>query len=141
MARFRLLCKAARCGFYGDRMHYPATGPDSDHKRAGFAFALLADGLRYDSEGRMEVDKDLRPILPSWVIPQEEVKPIDKSIPHVVVTPKKLRLGRRNLPKEVREAAPVAWPKNVQKKSGEMDENREVKIKKAGTQVAEEDED
>lgn len=141
MAKFRLLCKAAKPGFYGDRMHYPV-GDQENPKRAGNAFALLADSLRYDAEGRMEVDAQLRPILPSWVIPQEENKPIDKSTPHIVVAPRKQRLGKRsNLPKEARDAAPVAWPKSVQKRGGEMNEDREVKIKKAGTQVADEDED
>jgi len=142
MARFRLLCKAARPGFYGDRMHYPATGPESDHKRAGFAFALLEDALRYDAEGKMEVDKDLKPILPSWVLPQEELKPINpKETPHVIVSPRKQRMGKRNLPKGVRDVAPKAWPENVQPKD-HMDPDRVVRIKKAGaTAVQEEDED
>ncbi len=132
--RFRLLCVAKGVpGFYGGMLHYPKEGIDSGHKRAGRAFALLADGLRYDSEGRMEVTKEMYPILPKWVEAVEPLKKIDpKTTPHVVVEQKARKPGRRKVA-AVLEAAPEAWPANSKKHLGTLDDDREVKIKRAGT--------
>lgn len=133
--RFRLLVVAAKEGFYGDRLHYPK---ESGHKRAGFSFAILADALKYDENGKMLVNKNYEPILPSWVIPQGPIPKIDPKTTEcrvVEVAPKKFGKGRK-VPKEVLEAAPKSWPANSKKRSGmEMDENREVKIKRAGTGI------
>lgn len=134
--KFRLLVRAKSDGFYGDRKHYSLNGKNRGHKRAGNAFALLADALRYDREGRLEVTKDLKPVLPSWVEPLEEVKPIDpKATPHVV---KEVRVkpGKRKPIDAVTQAAPIAWPENMKKHGrklrSEDDDLREVKIKRAG---------
>lgn len=137
---FRLRCKASKPGFYGDRMHYPDGSKDNE-KRAGAVFVLQADGLRYDSEGKMEVDAKLCPILPSWVLPLDEVKPINpKETPHVIKAAKP-RFAKRNLPAEARAAAPRPWPANVMDKDT-MDEERVVRPKRAGTATAsQEDED
>ncbi len=80
LQEWRLTCVAIKPGFHGDRMHYPKGDPENP-KRAGVAFLLRADGLRFDEEGKIQVDKDLKPILPSWVEPQEDVKPIPKDFP------------------------------------------------------------
>lgn len=126
---FSLRCKAAKNGFYHDRMYYPVGSKDNE-KRAGEVFVIRDDILRYDSEGRMEVDAELKPVLPSWIIPQEEVRPIDKSTPHIVKATKP-RFAKRKLPAAVHAAKPKAWPANVQP-SDEPDPERVVKTKSAG---------
>ena len=152
---FRLLCVATKPGFYYDRMHYPK-GDRDNPERAGNAFALQADALRYDSEGRMQVDKDYHPVLPLWVQPVKgvtdektgvtrlvplttaELPVIDhKKTPCVVVTPK-VRIGKRKLPAEVLTVAPRGWPANIKPRE-DMNEDRDVKIKRAGATAVEDE--
>lgn len=130
---FALRCVASRPGFYGDREHFPV-GSVQNPNRAGVPFTLLADGLRYDSEGKMWVTKDMKPVLPSWVIPQEPVLAIDpKLTPYIVVEPHYKKLDKkRKLAAGVKEAAPMAWPQNMKRRDA-MQGDRVVKIKRAGT--------
>ena len=111
---FRLLCKAGSAdGFYGGVQHFSTTGLNKGEARAGQPFALLADGLRYDMQGRMHVTKDFKPILPRWVIPLEAVKPIDPKVtPHVIMNAPLTTKAKRVIAAGVLEAAPMAWPEN-----------------------------
>ena len=130
--KFRLLVKAKTRGFYGDVLHYGTGGKDRGHKRSGRPFVIRADALRYDETGRMLVNKDLKPILPQWVEPLDEVKAIDpKATPHVIVEPKR-KAGKRVRPQEVHDASPESWPQNMKKHRKLDDDDREVKIKRAG---------
>lgn len=128
---FRLKVVANKRCFYGDRLHFE---PESklNPKRAGQEFTIRADALKYDQEGRMHVTKDLKPLLPTWANPLEEVQPIAKDIPHVVVEQGKLKRGERKVPAAVKAVAPAAWPKNV-RRNQEMSPDRPIKIKRAGT--------
>lgn len=134
--KFRLLVRAKADGFYGDRKHYSLEGKNKGHKRAGQPFAILADALRYDANGNMEVTKDLKPVLPTWVEPLEPVKPIDpKTTPHIVKE-RKEKPAKRFRPKEVAEVAPMAWPANQKAKGRKLQADDEdipdVRIKRAG---------
>lgn len=134
LEQFRLDVVATKRGFYGDRMHFEV-GSKINPNRAGIPFCLRADALKYDKEGKMHVTKDMKPVLPSWVVPVAgaQVPEIDpKAIEHVVVDPTKAKKGKRKVPAAVKAVAPLAWPKN-QKRRNEGDPDRPIKIKRAGT--------
>lgn len=149
MARFSIQVVATKPGFYGDRQHIPSMADDERGakmclSRAGQQFTMRADALRYDEDGKMEVEEKngkLYPILPSWVRVIGECPAIDPKTPHVKKAPtKKRRPDERIIPEEALAAAPAAYPKNVQKRMG-MDPDRVVKIARKGGGSDEEDED
>lgn len=141
MGKFALEVVATRPGFYFDREHFEP-GSRLNPARAGIKFVIREDALRYDDEGRMEVEKredgKLYPILPSWVKPLGTVEPIDPKTPHVIVDPK--RKKKRIIPEGVKAAAPKGWPLNVKKRMS-PDPERVVKIARRGGGSSDEDED
>jgi hypothetical protein len=138
MARFQIQVVAIKPGFYGDREHFPSKEDDLRGamlcpSRAGQQFTMLADALRYDEDGKMEVEQKggkLYPVLPTWVRVIGECPAIDPKTPHIVKPrTKKVHPSERVIPEEVLAAAPEAYPKNVKKRAG-MDPDRVVKIAK-----------
>jgi hypothetical protein len=63
-------------------------------------FTLDERGFKYEDDGEKRVvlvDSDMRPILPKWVKPLEEVPRIPSHVPHRIVEPLELRkLARKN---------------------------------------------
>lgn len=133
LEQWNLKVVANQRAFYGDRMHFEP-GSRVNPQRAGIPFFIRADALTYDREGRMHVTKDLKPVLPSWANPQQEVTAIPKEWDHVVVDPNKVNKKKRKVPAAVKAVAPPAWPKNQKRRtSDDVDLNKPLKIKRAGT--------
>lgn len=97
----RIKCEAKKTGYWQDRRIVAAKDPMRDRLAPPFGtpdtFILDERGFRYDEDGAVLVDEDLRPILPRWVKPLDPVPKIDPAtVPHrIIEAPAKVKAAKR----------------------------------------------
>lgn len=86
---------------------------------AGEPFLLGPSALKYDKEGRIEVDKKTGlPLLPRWVEPLGEIPKLPEGTPTVPVDTEAQKAGRRKRPQLVMADRPVPFEARMRRTRG-----------------------